>query len=65
MFGNFFEGQLCADSCVKMKGKIIPDCENLGKIRGVQWNMKFLVEGTEFLTTAKYEVKKRVWRLKS
>lgn len=31
MFGNFFEGQLCADSCVKFKGKVIPDCEDLGK----------------------------------
>lgn len=30
MFGNFFEGQLCADSCVKFKGKVIPDCEDLG-----------------------------------
>lgn len=31
MFGNFFEGQLCADSCVKFKGKIVPDCEDLGE----------------------------------
>lgn len=31
MFGNFFEGQLCADSCVKFKGKVIPDCEDLGE----------------------------------
>lgn len=30
MFGHFFEGQLCADSCVKFKGKIVPDCEDLG-----------------------------------
>lgn len=33
MFGNFFEGQLCADSCVKFKGKVIPDCEDLGETR--------------------------------
>lgn len=32
MFGSFFEGQLCADSCVKLKGKIIPDCEDLGAL---------------------------------
>lgn len=31
MFGSFFEGQLCADSCVKFKGKVIPDCEDLGE----------------------------------
>ncbi|CRL02231.1 CLUMA_CG015134, isoform A [Clunio marinus] len=32
MFGSFFEGQLCADSCVKFKGKVIPDCEDLASI---------------------------------
>lgn len=31
MFGNFFEGERCADSCVKFKGKVIPDCEDLGE----------------------------------
>lgn len=29
MFGSYFEGQLCADFCVKFKGKIIPDCEDV------------------------------------
>lgn len=24
MYGSYFEGQMCADSCVKYKGKIIP-----------------------------------------
>lgn len=24
MYGSYFEGQVCADSCVKFKGKIIP-----------------------------------------
>jgi hypothetical protein len=33
MFGSFFEGQLCADSCVKFKGKVIPDCEDLGEYK--------------------------------
>ncbi|KAJ6637157.1 Eclosion hormone [Pseudolycoriella hygida] len=32
MYGNYFEGQLCADACVKFKGKIIPDCEDIGSI---------------------------------
>ncbi|XP_065170354.1 eclosion hormone isoform X2 [Atheta coriaria] len=32
MFGPYFEGQLCADACVKFKGKIIPDCEDIGSI---------------------------------
>lgn len=32
MFGAYFEGQLCADACVKFKGKIIPDCEDLNSI---------------------------------
>lgn len=32
MFGAYFEGQLCADACVKFKGKVIPDCEDLDSI---------------------------------
>ncbi|ENN80798.1 hypothetical protein D910_08507 [Dendroctonus ponderosae] len=32
MFGRYFEGQLCADACVKFKGKIIPDCEDFASI---------------------------------
>ncbi|XP_030745898.1 eclosion hormone [Sitophilus oryzae] len=32
MFGPYFEGQLCADACVKFKGKMIPDCEDLSSI---------------------------------
>ncbi|XP_015589729.1 eclosion hormone [Cephus cinctus] len=32
MFGSYFEGQLCADTCVKFKGKIIPDCEDASSI---------------------------------
>lgn len=32
MYGVYFEGQLCADACVKFKGKIIPDCEDIGSI---------------------------------
>ncbi|KAJ8919028.1 hypothetical protein NQ315_016933 [Exocentrus adspersus] len=32
MFGPYFEGQLCADTCVKFKGKIIPDCEDIASI---------------------------------
>lgn len=30
MYGNYFEGQMCADACVKFKGKIVPDCEDIG-----------------------------------
>lgn len=32
MFGPYFAGQLCADACVKFKGKIIPDCEDIASI---------------------------------
>nr|CAD7455347.1 unnamed protein product [Timema tahoe] len=32
MYGAYFEGQLCADACVKFKGKIIPDCEDISSI---------------------------------
>ncbi|GBP53500.1 Eclosion hormone [Eumeta japonica] len=32
MLGPWFEGQLCADTCIKFKGKLIPDCEDLGSI---------------------------------
>ncbi|XP_076238894.1 eclosion hormone [Calliopsis andreniformis] len=33
MFGPYFLGQKCADSCVKYKGKLIPDCEDEGSIQ--------------------------------
>ncbi|XP_051168645.1 eclosion hormone [Leptopilina boulardi] len=32
MLGPYFEGSLCADTCVKLKGKIIPDCEDVNSI---------------------------------
>ncbi|XP_024214295.1 eclosion hormone [Halyomorpha halys] len=32
MFGAYFEGQLCADTCLKFKGKLIPDCEDVASI---------------------------------
>ncbi|XP_063218983.1 eclosion hormone [Bacillus rossius redtenbacheri] len=32
MFGEYFEGELCADTCIKYKGKVIPDCEDIGSI---------------------------------
>ncbi|XP_037911179.1 eclosion hormone isoform X1 [Hermetia illucens] len=32
MFGNYFQGQTCAESCLKFKGKAIPDCEDIGSI---------------------------------
>lgn len=32
MLGAYFEGPLCADACVKFKGKMIPDCENIDSI---------------------------------
>lgn len=28
IYGGYFDGELCADSCVKFKGKIMPDCED-------------------------------------
>lgn len=28
MYGTYFEGQMCADACVKFKGKIIPGTYN-------------------------------------
>ncbi|XP_065339609.1 eclosion hormone [Cloeon dipterum] len=32
MFGDYFEGQMCADWCMKFKGKLIPDCEDIDTI---------------------------------
>lgn len=32
MLGSYFEGPLCADACVKFKGKMIPDCENIDSV---------------------------------
>ncbi|XP_062535340.1 eclosion hormone-like [Armigeres subalbatus] len=34
MYGTFFDGQLCAEACLEFKGKIIPDCEDIGSIAG-------------------------------
>ncbi|XP_026462480.1 eclosion hormone [Ctenocephalides felis] len=32
MFGNYFDGPACADSCLRFRGKIVPDCEDLRSI---------------------------------
>lgn len=32
MFGDYFQGQACAESCLKFKGKAIPDCEDVPSI---------------------------------
>nr|ALM30319.1 eclosion hormone precursor [Chilo suppressalis] len=32
MFGAWFEGPLCAESCIKFKGKLIPECEDFASI---------------------------------
>lgn len=29
---EYFDGKLCADTCVKFKGKTIPDCESFESI---------------------------------
>nr|QKX95852.1 eclosion hormone [Heortia vitessoides] len=32
MLGAWFEGPLCAESCIKFKGKLIPECEDFASI---------------------------------
>ncbi|VVD02285.1 unnamed protein product [Leptidea sinapis] len=32
MLGKWFDGPLCAESCIKFRGKLIPDCEDFGSI---------------------------------
>ncbi|CAK1579554.1 unnamed protein product [Parnassius mnemosyne] len=32
MLGAWFEGPLCAKSCIKFKGKLIPECEDFASI---------------------------------
>ncbi|XP_049961506.1 eclosion hormone-like [Schistocerca serialis cubense] len=32
MYGPYFEGQLCADACLKFNGKMMPDCEDAASI---------------------------------
>lgn len=32
VYGVYFDGQFCAESCVKFKGKISPDCEDISSI---------------------------------
>ncbi|KAJ0177903.1 hypothetical protein K1T71_006776 [Dendrolimus kikuchii] len=32
MLGAWFEGPLCAESCIKNRGKMMPECENFASI---------------------------------
>ncbi|CAH2085350.1 unnamed protein product [Euphydryas editha] len=32
MLGAWFEGPLCAESCIKYKGKLVPECEDYASI---------------------------------
>ncbi|XP_050093819.1 eclosion hormone-like [Anopheles aquasalis] len=32
LYGEYFEGQRCAESCIKYRGKTIPDCEDTAYI---------------------------------
>ncbi|XP_065078942.1 eclosion hormone-like [Ochlerotatus camptorhynchus] len=32
MFGEFFDGHLCAEACIQFKGKMVPDCEDINSI---------------------------------
>ncbi|KFM81770.1 Eclosion hormone, partial [Stegodyphus mimosarum] len=31
-YGAFFEGQRCAESCIKYKGMLMPDCNDVNTI---------------------------------
>jgi hypothetical protein len=32
MYGDHFEGHLCAQTCVRLRGRLIPDCTDLVSI---------------------------------
>ncbi|VVD02283.1 unnamed protein product [Leptidea sinapis] len=32
MLGAWFDGPLCAEACIKFRGKLITDCEDFGSI---------------------------------
>ncbi|KAG8236074.1 hypothetical protein J437_LFUL016662 [Ladona fulva] len=32
MFGEYFEGQLCAEACVKFNGQLVPECTDMESI---------------------------------
>lgn len=32
MLGSWFEGPLCAESCIRLKGRLIPECEDFASI---------------------------------
>eukprot|EP00095_Tigriopus_kingsejongensis_P008912 snap_masked-scaffold279_size225217-processed-gene-0.5 protein:Tk08912 transcript:snap_masked-scaffold279_size225217-processed-gene-0.5-mRNA-1 annotation:"eclosion hormone-like" len=32
MYGDHFQGHLCAHTCIKLRGRIIPDCTNFPSI---------------------------------
>ncbi|KAG8227161.1 hypothetical protein J437_LFUL001705 [Ladona fulva] len=32
MFGPYFEGQLCAEACVKYNGQLVPECTDISSI---------------------------------
>lgn len=33
-YGAFFEGQRCAESCIKYRGLLMPDCNDISTISG-------------------------------
>ncbi|TRY80123.1 hypothetical protein TCAL_14829 [Tigriopus californicus] len=32
MYGDHFQGHLCAHTCIKLRGRVIPDCTNFPSI---------------------------------
>ncbi|XP_046396686.1 eclosion hormone-like [Ischnura elegans] len=32
MYGEYFEGKLCAEACLKFKGELVPECTDMASI---------------------------------
>jgi hypothetical protein len=35
MYGHYFEGQLCVETCLSTNGRLLPDCNNPNTLRGL------------------------------
>lgn len=47
MYGSYFEGQMCADGCIKFKGKVIP---------GIRQNMQHSKSGYNLICVIVFEI---------
>lgn len=62
MYGSYFEGQMCADGCVKFKGKVIPGMRQRYIIRTFWYFLRHLNESKQLLRKIFISFFRRLWR---